>query len=95
MGQQAMQEETRKLPQLPVEGIKGFITHLKKNQETTVEELLKPYKAFEGELRKIYAQQPNHDAVQDGGVNLVPIFEGIEGASKFQALNFWGIFGAC
>lgn len=47
--------------------------------------LLEPYKAFEGELRKIYAQQPHHEVAKDGTVNLVPIFAGQENELKIRA----------
>jgi len=69
------------LPQLPAKGMREFISLLSDNPKTPVWELLKPYKAFEGELRKIYAQQPSHEALKDGSINLVPVFEGIQGVS--------------
>lgn len=51
-----------------------FIPYLSKNPTTPIAELLEPYKAYESELRKVYAQQPDHEAVKDGKVNLVPLF---------------------
>lgn len=48
-------------------------------------EILEPYKHFESELRKVYAQQPTHVVVQDGTVNLVPVFDGHEQELKIRA----------
>ncbi|KAH8602501.1 hypothetical protein B0O99DRAFT_606743 [Bisporella sp. PMI_857] len=72
------------LPKLPPGGVAGFIPHLTKHEESPVSELLQPYKDFESELRKIYAQQPDHDAVKNGCVNLVPIFDGHQEGVKIR-----------
>lgn len=80
--------EKIELPELPVEGVRGFISYLSKNPKGSTEESLKPYKIFEAELRKVYAQQPNHESVKDGYVNLVPIFEGSEGVSVLFVFTF-------
>lgn len=66
------------IPKLPSGSVKDFIPYLTKNPDTPIEKLLEPYKVFEGELRKIYAQQPKHELVQDGTVNLIPVFDGHE-----------------
>lgn len=66
------------IPKLPSGSVKDFIPYLTKNPNTPIEQLLEPYKLYEGALRKIYAQQPEHDLVQDGTVNLIPIFAGHE-----------------
>jgi hypothetical protein len=73
------------IPKLPSGSIKDFIPYLSKHPDTPVGELLEPYKAFEGELRKVYAQQPTHEIVKDGTVNLVPIFAGHEQELKIRA----------
>jgi hypothetical protein len=75
------------IPKLPSKSVNDFIPYLSKNPETPMSELLEPYKAFESELRKVYAQQPNHEAVKDGNVNLVPIFAGYEEELKVRARN--------
>ena len=72
------------MPDLP-SPIKDFIPYLTKNSQQNIEEILKPYKAFESELRKVYAQDPTHDAVQDPNVNLVPVFDGHEKDIKIRA----------
>lgn len=66
------------IPKLPSGHVKNFIPYLTQNPQTPIEKLLEPYKVFEGELRKVYAQQPKHEILQDGAVNLIPIFDGHE-----------------
>lgn len=66
------------IPVLPSGTVKEFIPYLSENANTPVGTLLEPFKQFEGELRKVFAQQPDHDVLKDGNVNLVPIFAGHE-----------------
>lgn len=66
------------IPKLPTESVKDFIPYISKYPDTPLDQLLAPFKAFESELRKIYAQQPTHVAVSVPNVNLVPIFDGHE-----------------
>jgi len=73
------------IPQIPSGSVKEFIPYLVKNPNKPMGEILKPYKAFEAELRKVYAQQPNSDLVKDGTVNLVPVFGGHEQDLKIRA----------
>ena len=63
--------EEIEIPQLPAL-IENFIPHLSAHQSTSISELVEPYKAFESTLREVYAQQPDHELVEDGAVNLVP-----------------------
>jgi hypothetical protein len=72
------------IPKLPTE-VKDFIPYITKNPQQPIEQLLEPFKAFESELRKVYAQEPTHDVVQDPNVNLVPIFQGHEKDLKIRA----------
>jgi hypothetical protein len=72
------------IPKLPTE-VKNFIPYITKNPQRSIEQLLQPFKAFESELRKVYAQEPTHDAVQDPHVNLVPVFDGQEKDVKIRA----------
>ncbi len=74
-----------KLPALPSKAVKDFIPYFVKHPSTSIPELLEPYKAFEGELRKIYAQQPSHEAIKDGNINLVPLFAGHEQKVKIRS----------
>jgi hypothetical protein len=72
------------IPNLPTE-VKDFIPYLTKNPQKPIEQLLEPFKVFESELRKVYAQEPAHDAVQNPNVNLVPVFDGYEKDIKIRA----------
>lgn len=70
------------LPILPVEH-EGFIPYLASNRLTPVKDLLGPFRAYENELRKTFAQHPEHPAVQQPSVT--PIFAGYEGAVNIRA----------
>lgn len=72
------------IPAIP-SPVKDFIPYLSKNLNKPVGDILEPYKAFEGELRKVYAREPSSDIVKDGTVNLVPIFAGHENELKIRA----------
>jgi hypothetical protein len=73
------------IPKLPSGSVEEFIPYLSKNPDTPIGKLVEPYKAFESELRKVYAQQPTHEVVKDGKVNMVPIFAGHEQDLKIRA----------
>ncbi|TGO46320.1 hypothetical protein BCON_0331g00030 [Botryotinia convoluta] len=72
------------LPSLPAP-IKDFIPYLSQNPTKNISTIIEPYKAYESELRKVYAQQPDHEVIKDGAVNLVPIFSGHENDLKVRA----------
>lgn len=72
------------LPNIPVP-IKDFIPYYASHPNTPVSEILEPFKAYESELRKVYAQQPHHEALKDGLTNTVPIFGGYETELKVRA----------
>lgn len=65
--------------------VKDFIPYLADHPDTPVTTLLEPFKAFEGELRKVYARQPGHPIIQDGNINMVPLFDGHENELKIRA----------
>ncbi|KAK6585678.1 hypothetical protein PZA11_002405 [Diplocarpon coronariae] len=65
-------------PVLPSSTVKEFIPYFSKSQDIPLSTLLEHFKRFEGELRKAYAQQPDHDVVKDRKDNLVSIFDGHE-----------------
>ena len=77
------------IPNLPSE-VKDFIPYLTANPSTPIEQLLEPFKAFESELRKVYAQEPSHDAVKAPNVNLVSVFDGHEQDLKIRARDLAG-----
>ncbi|CAL3964632.1 unnamed protein product [Diplocarpon coronariae] len=67
-----------RFPVLPSSTDKEFIPYFSKSQDIPLSTLLEHFKRFEGELRKAYAQQPDHDVVKDRKDNLVLIFDGHE-----------------
>lgn len=75
------------LPPLPTETIQDFLPYVCKHGDTSIGELVKPFKTFEHELRKLYAQQPQHPYAQDGFAALVPLYDGHEDKLRIQARN--------
>ncbi|KAJ5038411.1 uncharacterized protein L3040_007274 [Drepanopeziza brunnea f. sp. 'multigermtubi'] len=73
------------IPVLPSGTVKDFIPYHTRNIDTPFGTLLGPFKKFESEICKVYAQHSDHDIVKDGNVNLVPIFAGHEQESKIRA----------
>lgn len=73
------------IPKLPSGSVQEFIPYIAANSEAPIRELVEPFKSFESELRKVYAQQPKHEVVKDGKVNMVSIFAGHEQHLKIQA----------
>lgn len=51
-----------------------FISYLAKHPQTPMNEIIEPYIKFEAALRRIYAQHPDHEIVNDGHVNSQSIF---------------------
>ena len=72
------------LPSIPVP-IKDFIPHFSQKRDISVPEILEPFKAYESELRKYYAQKPDDPVLKDGLTNMVPVFNGHESDLKIRA----------
>lgn len=77
-------EAVLELPPIPAP-IKDFAPYFSKAKDTPVTELLEPYLAYEAELRKFYAQQPDDPVLKDGLINTVPIYAGQESSLKVRA----------
>ncbi|KFY22882.1 hypothetical protein V493_06259 [Pseudogymnoascus sp. VKM F-4281 (FW-2241)] len=77
-------EALLELPPLPAP-VKDFGPYFSKAKDTPVSELLEPYHAYEAELRKFYAQQPDDPVLKDGLINTVPIYAGQESSLKVRA----------
>ncbi|KAK4541342.1 hypothetical protein LTR36_008100 [Oleoguttula mirabilis] len=60
-----------------------LLEYLAKRPHGPLLEILKPYHQYDAEMRKIFAQQPNHPACKQPSV--VPIFAGHQGAVKVQS----------
>jgi ankyrin repeat protein len=80
----ASQRESVKidLPSLPVKH-HNFIPYLTSQHARPVREVLEPFKAYDAELRKVFAQQPQHPAAQQP--NILPLFAGHEQDVKVRA----------
>ena len=72
------------IPTLPAKH-EDFIPYLDAHPKTPLLKLLEPYKQYDAELRKAFAQQPDHPAVNQP--NVVPVFAGHEQDVKIHARN--------
>lgn len=72
------------MPQLPVDHAR-FIEYVADNQDAPISNLLQPFQHYEAELRKVFAQQPEHAAAS--GTSVVPVFAGHENKVKIRARN--------
>jgi hypothetical protein len=70
------------MPALPVPQHQ-FIEHVAANPATPIAELLQPFKQHEDELRKIFAQQPEHPVTKQ--LNIIPVFDGHEKDVRMRA----------
>lgn len=73
---------TIELPPLPARH-GDFIAYLKDNKNTPMTDLLAPYKQYDNEMRKIFAQQPGHAAAKIPSI--VPIYNGHEDDLRIRA----------
>ncbi|KAF2791145.1 ankyrin [Melanomma pulvis-pyrius CBS 109.77] len=72
------------LPNVPVKHA-DFIPYLQSNPEKPLSQLLEPYKEYDAKLREVFAQEPNHPALKDPYINVVPVFGGYEKDLKIRA----------
>lgn len=72
------------LPKLAVDHA-DFIAYLGQHPEIPVPKILDPFKTYEGKLREIFAQQPQHEALQNPHINTVPIFKGHQHVLQVRA----------
>lgn len=68
-----------------------FIQYLAANSGTSVLELVKPYNQYDAEMRKIFAQKPDHPAIAQP--NVVPVFAGHETDVRIQARKLEAEYG--
>lgn len=78
----AVENAAIELPPLPI-AHRNFIPYLASNKDTPMTQLLEPYKQYDNEMRKVFAQQPDHPAAKNPSI--VPIFNGHEGDLKVRA----------
>jgi len=73
---------TINMPSLPAKH-EDFIEYATAHPELPMAELLEPYKRYDAELRKVFAQHPNHNALKQP--NVLPVFAGHETDVKVRA----------
>lgn len=56
--------------------VEQFLDHVDKNPTVSVRELVKPFQAWEGVLRAVFAQDCNNVIVQNNLVNLIDVYDG-------------------
>ncbi|KAF2202189.1 ankyrin repeat protein [Delitschia confertaspora ATCC 74209] len=72
------------LPSIPAKHA-DFILYIKENAGKHLAELLEPYKQYDAKLREVFAQQPDHPALSDHYLNVVPVYSGQEANLKIHA----------
>lgn len=61
------------LPQMPVP-LEELASHIAKNPDVSMVDLLEPYRQYEAQLRQIYAQDPDNEVLKDELLNVLPLF---------------------
>lgn len=62
------------LPPVPVKH-SDFLHHVQSKPNTPIEDLVKPFNDYDAVLRRVFAQEPAHPALQDNHLNLVPVYD--------------------
>ncbi|KAK6419610.1 hypothetical protein LTR95_017028, partial [Oleoguttula sp. CCFEE 5521] len=78
----ATQDEAIMLPELPA-AHEDFLEYIAAHPDTPMNDLLSPYKAYDAEMRKVFAQQTDHPAAVKSII--VPVFAGHETDLKVRA----------
>lgn len=77
---------TSTFPQLPVPH-SDLVKHIANHPETSMVELLQPYREYEARLRQAYAQEPDSELLKDPYVNVLPLFTDNTSDIKIRARN--------
>lgn len=72
------------LPEVPAKHA-DFISYVQSHADTPLSELLEPYKKYDAKLREVFAQEPEHPALADQHLNVVPVFDGQQEDVKIRA----------
>lgn len=72
------------LPDVPVKHA-DFISYVESQPKTPLLELLEPYKQYDAKLREVFAQEPDHPALADQHLNIVPVFNGHSSSVRVRA----------
>ncbi|KAF9895110.1 Ankyrin repeat domain-containing protein 60 [Aspergillus nanangensis] len=73
---------TLSLPALPAKH-QDLPRWIEEHAETPIDQLVAPYNDFEATVRKIFAQEPSHPALQDNHLNIVPLY-GSDGSVEIK-----------
>lgn len=72
------------LPILPAPQ-NDFLRFLAANPKKPVAELARPYREYDAKVRELFAQEPDHAALKDPYVNVLPLFDGHTENVKIRA----------
>lgn len=72
------------LPDVPVPHA-DFIPYLVSNPSKPLDKLLEPFKQYDAKLREVFAQEPEHPALGDQHLNVLPVFNGHEKDIRIHA----------
>lgn len=72
------------LPALPAKQ-NDFIRYLAANLKKSMTELAEPYREYDAKIRELFAQEPDHLALKDPNVNVLPLFDGSTDNVKIRA----------
>lgn len=62
------------LPSVPVKH-RDFLQYVQSKSNAPIGDLVKPYIEYDAVLRRVFAQEPSHPAIQDNYLNLVPLYD--------------------
>lgn len=74
------------LPKLPV-AHDALVNYIAERPDTSLTELLGPYREFEAKLREIYAQERSNPILDDPHLNVLPLFTKDTPAIRVRARN--------
>ncbi|CAI6337715.1 unnamed protein product [Periconia digitata] len=75
---------SRVLPKVPAKHA-DFISYAHAHADQSLPELLEPYKQYDASIREVFAQEPDHPALTDDHLNIVPVYAGFEDKVKIRA----------
>lgn len=74
------------LPDIP-RPLPEFIHYVSGNAKGSIQDAVAPYRKYDAKVRELFAQQPDHSALSDHNINVVPIYDGTESGLKVRARN--------
>ncbi|KKY22090.1 putative ankyrin repeat protein [Diplodia seriata] len=74
------------LPEVP-EKHDDFLSYVAAHPDSPMTELIDPYKQYDSKIREVFAQEPDHPALDDRFLNITPVFAGQEANAKIRARN--------